>query len=68
MNNKYIIAVILVLGFLRGSLYALTMPPWGLLDEEQHFDYIVKILKQGAPPVVGKEMRPIRMRMTGVGT
>jgi hypothetical protein len=52
-SGKRIITILLVLALLRGALYAFIMPPWGLLDEEQHFDYIVKLAQTGVPPRVG---------------
>lgn len=53
--KKTFLALLFLLAFWRGSLYALGMPPWGLLDEEQHFDYILKLAQTGIPPVVGKD-------------
>lgn len=53
--RKRALIFLLALAFLRGSLYALSMPPWGLLDEQQHFDYVLKVLRFGKPPVVGKD-------------
>lgn len=54
-SEKRIIALLFILAFLRGALYAFILPPWGLLDEEQHFDYILKITQTGMPPQVGKD-------------
>jgi 4-amino-4-deoxy-L-arabinose transferase-like glycosyltransferase len=54
-SKKRIIALLLFFAFLRGTLYAFIMPPWGLLDEEQHFDYILKITQTGMPPQVGRD-------------
>jgi 4-amino-4-deoxy-L-arabinose transferase-like glycosyltransferase len=55
LSEKKIIALLFIFAFLRGGLYAFTLPPWGLLDEEQHFDYILKLTKTGIPPQVGKD-------------
>lgn len=54
IRNKWLLAL-LILAFLRGANYALNMPPWGLLDEEQHFDYIMKVAQTGRPPVTGRD-------------
>jgi len=54
-SEKRIFVLLFVLAFLRGAVYAFTLPPWGLLDEEQHFDYILKITQTGMPPQVGTD-------------
>ncbi len=54
-SEKKLLAFLLLLAFLRGALYAFTMPPWGLLDEEQHFDYVLKLTQTGVPPQVGTD-------------
>lgn len=54
VRNKWL-WLLLLLAFLRGANYALNMPPWGLLDEEHHFDYIMKVVQTGRPPVVGRD-------------
>ena len=53
--EKKIVALLFLFAFLRGALYAFTLPPWGLLDEEQHFDYILKLTRTGVPPEVGTD-------------
>ena len=55
MNKKYFL-LLLLFALIRGSLYALMMPPWGLLDEEQHLDYIIKVSKTGERPIVGIDL------------
>lgn len=47
------IRMILLLAFLHGLLYAILMPPWGLIDETQHFHYIQYIAEQQAVPTAG---------------
>ena len=46
--------VLLGLALIRGGLYASALPPWGLIDEEQHVDYIHTWLTYGAPPRLGE--------------
>jgi 4-amino-4-deoxy-L-arabinose transferase-like glycosyltransferase len=46
--------MLLVLATLRGGLYASLLPPWGLIDEEQHFHYVQHLAEQRAIPVVGQ--------------
>ena len=48
------LGLILVLAVVRGGLYASYMPPWGLVDEEQHFHYIQSLAEHEAIPVVGQ--------------
>ncbi len=52
-NNTYIL--ILFFALFRGLIYSLSLPPWGLLDEEQHLDYIIKVSETGKPPIVGED-------------
>lgn len=47
------LAILLILAFIRGSIYAFFLPPWALTDEEQHVDYIQSIVEKGKIPVVG---------------
>ena len=49
-----ILLVILLLAVSRGGLYASLMPPWGLIDEEQHFDYVQSLAERGTIPTVGE--------------
>ena len=46
--------VLLALALIRGGLYASALPPWGLIDEEQHVDYIHTWLTYGTPPRLGE--------------
>lgn len=46
--------MLLILAALRGGLYASLLPPWGLIDEEQHFHYVQHLAEQRAIPVVGQ--------------
>jgi len=47
--------LILGLALIRGMVYASTLPPWGLNDEQQHFHYIQSIVETGSIPVVGRD-------------
>lgn len=49
-----IIASILLLALLRGGLYASYLPPWGLIDEQQHVHYIQYLGEDRSIPVVGE--------------
>ncbi|HEX3010060.1 MAG TPA: glycosyltransferase family 39 protein [Bacteroidales bacterium] len=44
------------MAFVHSAIYALVMPPWGILDEEQHFDYILKVTQTGHPPVTNVDL------------
>jgi len=46
---------ILFLAFFRGLISSLSLPPWGLLDEEQHLDYVIKVSETGKPPIVRED-------------
>jgi hypothetical protein len=48
------LAAILVLAIVRGGMYASFLPPWGLIDEEQHVHYIQYLAQERALPVVGQ--------------
>ena len=50
----WVLLMILGLALLRGGVYASYLPPWGLVDEEQHLDYIESLAVKGAIPVVGQ--------------
>src|SRR5258707_13519757 len=50
----WILLMILVLALLRGGLYASYLPPWGLVDEEQHLHYVQYLAEHQAIPVVGQ--------------
>lgn len=54
--HRVIFAAVLLLGFARGMLYANLLPPWGLIDEEQHLDYILKLAEDRQKPVVGESL------------
>ncbi len=45
---------ILFLALLRGGMYASFLPPWGLIDEEQHLDYVEHLVQSGLVPTVGE--------------
>ena len=40
LSTRTALAYLLLLAFLHGALYALFLPPWGLIDEAQHLHYI----------------------------
>lgn len=55
-QDRWLLASILALALLHGILYASLMPPWGLVDEEQHFHYVQHLVEERAIPVVGATM------------
>lgn len=48
------IVALLALAVLRGGRMALYLPPWGLIDEEQHLDYIRSLAEAGTVPVANR--------------
>ncbi|MCC6457424.1 MAG: glycosyltransferase family 39 protein [Caldilineaceae bacterium] len=54
LSARAALALLLLLAFLHGALYALFLPPWGLIDEAQHLHYIQYIAEQQALPVAGE--------------
>src|SRR5262245_9919382 len=46
---------IILLAWLHVLIYALVMPPWGLLDESQHFHYIQVISEEHPLPVMWQD-------------
>ena len=53
---RRLLAVLLVLAWLHGSLYAGLMPPWGLIDEAQHLDYIQSLAEGRGQPMWRESM------------
>lgn len=49
-HNWRALLVLLVLAWLHGAQYALLLPPWGLIDEAQHLDYVVHLATQHRLP------------------
>jgi hypothetical protein len=45
---------LLLLALVRGEMYASYLPPWGLIDEEQHVHYIQHLVEQRSFPIVGQ--------------
>lgn len=46
--------LVLGLALVRGGLYASLLPPWGLIDEEQHLHYVQYLVEERAIPIVGQ--------------
>jgi hypothetical protein len=46
--------LILLLALVRGGMYASFLPPWGLIDEQQHVHYIQYVAENRALPVIGQ--------------
>jgi Dolichyl-phosphate-mannose-protein mannosyltransferase len=53
-SQRPVFLLILLLALMHGGLYASLMPPWGLIDEEQHLHYIQYVTEQQAIPHVGQ--------------
>jgi 4-amino-4-deoxy-L-arabinose transferase-like glycosyltransferase len=51
--SRWALPLLLLLALLHGAQYAALMPPWGLVDEAQHFDYVWHIAVRGDLPVAG---------------
>ena len=54
VSARGLLAILLGLAWLHGSLYAGLMPPWGLIDEAQHLHYIQHLAEGRGQPVVGE--------------
>jgi 4-amino-4-deoxy-L-arabinose transferase-like glycosyltransferase len=52
--HRLVIVSVLLLALVHGGLYASFMPPWGLIDEEQHLHYVQYVTEQQAIPHVGQ--------------
>lgn len=48
--------ILFCLAFLHGLLYATLTPPWGLIDEAQHFHYIKFIAENRSLPIEGETL------------
>jgi len=46
---------LLLLALLRGAAYANFMPPWGIIDEEQHVHYVQVLSEEGRRPNPNKD-------------
>lgn len=55
-SSHYTLSLLLCLAFLHGALYAVYLPPWGLIDEAQHFHYIQYIAEKQALPVMSEQL------------
>ena len=53
LSGRVALALLMVLAFLHGALYAAFLPPWGLIDEAQHLHYIQYIAEEQMLPVAG---------------
>jgi hypothetical protein len=54
LSTRAALALLLLVAFLHGALYALFLPPWGLIDEAQHLHYIQYIAQEQSLPVAGE--------------
>jgi hypothetical protein len=53
-SHRLVFVSILLLALAHGGLYASLLPPWGLIDEEQHVHYVQSLAEQQAIPRVGQ--------------
>lgn len=44
----------LLVALFHGGLYATYLPPWGMIDEPQHFHYVQHLAEQAEIPTTGK--------------
>ncbi len=51
--GRWALPLLLLVAILHGAQYAALMPPWGLIDEAQHVDYIWHIAERGEFPTAG---------------
>lgn len=54
LNRRWMFIALFLFAFLRGALYASFLPPWGLVDEEQHFDYIKRLAEYQTVPIANQ--------------
>jgi hypothetical protein len=54
LPNRAALALLLLLASLHSAIFALWLPPWGLIDEAQHVHYIQHIAEQQAFPIAGE--------------
>jgi hypothetical protein len=54
LPGRVALGLLLVLALLHGALYAVFLPPWGLIDEAQHVHYIQVIAEEQSLPVAGE--------------
>jgi len=54
LKRHKVLILILALYLVRGAIYASVLPPWDLVDEEQHFHYIQHIAEERKLPVLGE--------------
>lgn len=56
LREVILAGLVVLVGIAHASLYALVMPPWGLLDESQHFHYTQFITETGQLPIMWQDM------------
>ena len=54
-RDRLLATLIVTLGLLHALIYALVIPPWGLLDESQHFHYIQVVAQEHRLPVMWRD-------------
>jgi 4-amino-4-deoxy-L-arabinose transferase-like glycosyltransferase len=52
MTRRLILALILVVYFILGALFAVNTPPWQAPDEPAHYNYIAYVAQNGSFPVL----------------
>lgn len=51
-SSVWPLAIILVVYFVLGSLFAVLIPPWQVPDEPAHYNYVRQLAQTGAYPVI----------------
>jgi hypothetical protein len=47
---------VMLVALLHGAIYAAFLPPWGMIDEPQHFHYIQYLAEHGSIPIAGETL------------
>lgn len=55
ISPQWLGGLIIFIGLLHALIYALVMPPWGLLDESQHFHYVQYLVEEHRLPVLWQD-------------
>jgi len=58
IRRQRIIFVVLLFGWLHSLFYVVELPPWDLLDEEQHLSYVLTLRDERRPPHLNETIQP----------
>lgn len=54
-SHRWLLAIILAIGFLRGGYWVLTSEMWSRVDEAQHYGYVESLARGHGMPIVGED-------------